>query len=103
MSKHEKLRDVLLATASGLHAAGTMDATKRREFDALFLTPVRRYSAAQIRSLPLRFKANQAVFAAYLNTSTSTVQNWEQGQKRPNGPSLKLLNLADRKGLDMLA
>jgi putative transcriptional regulator len=43
------------------------------------------------------------VFAAYLNTSTSTVQKWEQGQKHPNGPSMKLLNLADRKGLDLLA
>ena len=39
----------------------------------------------------------------YLNTSTSTVQKWEQGKKHPNGPSLKLLNLADRKGLDVLA
>jgi putative transcriptional regulator len=103
MSKHAKLRDVLLGTAHGLHAAGTMDATKMCEFDALFLTPVRQYSAAQIKSLRLRFKASQAVFAAYLNTSTSTVQKWEQGQNRPNGPSLKLLNLADRKGLDMLA
>jgi hypothetical protein len=39
------------------------------------------------------------VFAAYLNTSPPTVQKWEQGQKMPNGPSLKLLNLVDRKGL----
>jgi putative transcriptional regulator len=53
---------------------------------------VQDYSAAQIKRLRLRFKASQAVFAAYLNTSTST-----------NGPALKLLNLADRKGLDVLA
>jgi putative transcriptional regulator len=103
MSKHEKLLDVLHGTAQGLHAAGTMDATTMREFDALCLTPVQDYSAAQIKRLRLRFKASQAVFAAYLNTSTSTVQKWEQGQKHPNGPSLKLLNLADRKGLDVLA
>jgi len=43
------------------------------------------------------------VFAAYLNTSKSTVQKWEQGQKKPNGPSLKLLNLVAKKGLDVLA
>jgi putative transcriptional regulator len=43
------------------------------------------------------------VFAAYLNTSPSMVQKWEQGQKHPNGPSLKLLNLVDRKGLEVLA
>jgi len=50
-----------------------------------------------------RYKASQAVFAAYLNTSASTVQKWEQGQKKPNGPSLKLLNLVDMKGLEALA
>jgi putative transcriptional regulator len=103
MSKQDKLLDVLRGTAKGLHSAGIMDAKTMREFDVLCLTPVQDYSAAQIKRLRLRFKASQAVFAAYLNTSTSTVQKWEQGQKRPNGPSLKLLNLADRKGLDVLA
>lgn len=50
-----------------------------------------------------RYKASQAVFAAYLNTSPSTVQKREQFQKKPNGPSLKLLNLVDKKGLEALA
>lgn len=103
MNKPEKLLDALHATARGLHGAGTMDAMTMREFDALCLTPVQHYDADQIKALRLRCMASQAVFAAYLNTSTSTVQKWEQGQKRPNGPSLKLLNLADRKGLDALA
>ena len=103
MKKHDKLLDVLHGTAKGLHAASTMDATTMREFDALCLTPVQDYSAAQIKRLRMRYKASQAVFAAYLNTSPSTVQKWEQGQKHPNGPSLKLLNLVDRKGLEALA
>jgi len=103
MTKHDKLLDVMHVTAKGLHAAGTMDAMTMREFDALCLPPVQEYSAAQIKRLRLRFKASQAVFAAYLNTSPSTVQKWEQGQKHPNGPSLKLLNIVDRKGLEALA
>jgi hypothetical protein len=45
----------------------------------------------------MRYKASQAVFAAYLNTSPSTVWKWGHGQKKPNGPSLKLLNLATRR------
>ncbi|RQY08308.1 helix-turn-helix domain-containing protein [Burkholderia stagnalis] len=97
-----KLQRVLHETARGLHEAGALDAVTLREFDALSLPPVKAYSAAQIRRLRLRSKASQAVFAAYLNTSASTVQKWEQGQKRPNGPSLKLLNLVDRKGLEAL-
>jgi len=31
------------------------------------------------------------------------VQKWEQGQKKPNGPSLKLLNIVDEKGLEVLS
>jgi putative transcriptional regulator len=42
------------------------------------------------------------VFAAVLNTSIFTVQKWEIGNKRPSGLSLRLLNLIDRKGLEVL-
>jgi len=79
-----------------------MDTVTLREFDALCLPPIKDYSAAQIKRLRQRSKASQAVFAACLNTSASTVQKWEQGQKRPNGPSLKLLDLVDRKGLEAM-
>jgi len=90
-------------TAKGLHRAGVMDGMTLRDFDALCLPPVKTYNAAQIKRIRLRNKASQAVFAAYLNTSLSTVQKWEQGQKKPNGPSLRLLNLVDKKGLEALA
>lgn len=89
-------------TAKGLHRVGVMDGKTMREFDALCLPPVKNMTAAQIRRLRLKNKASQAVFAAYLNTSASTVQKWEQGQKKPNGPSLKLLNLVEQKGLEVL-
>jgi putative transcriptional regulator len=73
-----------------------------REFDALCLPPVRSLSARQIRAIRSRARMSQAVFAAVLNTSVSTVQKWEIGQKRPSGPSLKLLDVIDRKGIDVL-
>ncbi len=90
-------------TAKCLHNAGVLDATTLREFDALCLPPIKTYTPTQIRRLRGKNRASQAVFAAYLNTSPSTVQKWEQGQKKPNGPSLKLLNLVDKKGLEALA
>jgi putative transcriptional regulator len=43
---------------------------------------------------------SQAVLAAVLNTSISTVRKWELGDKHPSGPSLKLLSLLERKGLE---
>ncbi len=99
----DSILDVIHETAQGLHEAGVMEAKTMREFDALCLPPVKVYSAEQIKHIRLRNQASQAVFAAYLNTSPSTVQKWECGQKKPNGPSLKLLNLVDQKGLEVLA
>ena len=99
----DKLLKVMHETAKGLHEAGTLDTMTMREFDALCLPPVKSYTPAQIRRLRTRYKASQAVFAAFLNLSPSTVQKWEQGQKKPNGPSLKLLNLVDVHGLEALA
>ena len=90
-------------TAKGLHKSGVMDEITIREFDALCLPPVKTYTPTQIKRLRRRYKASQSVFAAYLNTSPSTVQKWEQGQKKPNGPSLKLLNIVDEKGLEVLS
>lgn len=89
--------------AKDLQNAGLLDDVTMREFDALCLPPVKVYSAGQIKRIRIKSKASQAVFAAYLNTSLSTVQKWEQGQKKPNGPSLKLLNLVDSKGLEVLS
>jgi putative transcriptional regulator len=86
--------------ATDLHEAGLIDKRRMREFDALCQIGVRPFSPDQIKALRERLKLSQAVLAAVLNTSVSTVQKWEIGDQRPSGPSLKLLNLLDRKGLD---
>ncbi len=99
----KSLSEVLQETAEGLHRAGLMNDETMREFDILSLPKVKTYTPAQIKRLRKRNKASQAVFAAYLNTTVSTIQKWEQGQKKPNGISLKLLNLVDRHGLNLLA
>ena len=99
----KRILDSVHETAHGLHEASVMSTKTMREFDAACLPPVKSLSAAQIKRLRTRNKASQAVFAAYLNTSPSTVQKWEQGLKKPNGPSLKLLNLVQDKGLEALA
>src|SRR5262249_13417681 len=91
------------ATARGLHKAGLLPVQTMREFDLLCLPKIRDYSATQIKRIRKRNQASQAVFAAYLNTSTSTVQKWERGEKKPHGPSLKLLSVVDAKGLGGLA
>jgi putative transcriptional regulator len=74
-----------------------------REFDALCLTPVERLSAEEIRGLREREQVSQPVFAHYLNVSKGIVSKWERGEKRPDGASLKLLNLVRTKGLKAIA
>ncbi len=99
----DSILDVMHETAKDLTEAGVMDITTMREFDALCLPEVERYDAKHIKALREKEHVSQAVFAAYLNTSPSTVRQWEQGGKRPRGTSLKLLNLVAHKGLGALA
>lgn len=99
---NKRLREELFETARGLYDLGVVDAETLREFDASRLRPLKPFRPADIKRLRLKAKASQAVFAAYLNTSVSTVQKWEVGDKRPGGPALKLLNIVERKGLKAL-
>jgi putative transcriptional regulator len=92
--------DAVHETARGLHDHGFIDQRRMHQYDALCLEPVPEYSSTQIRALRDMLKISQAVLAGVLNTSVSTVRSWEQGDKKPSGPSLKLLNLIDRKGLE---
>lgn len=98
----KSILDTVHESTKGLHKVGVVSDVTLREFDALCLPPVKTYTPAQIKRIRQKTRASQAVFAAYLNTSPSTVQKWEIGGKKPNGPSLKLLNLVDKKGLEAL-
>jgi putative transcriptional regulator len=100
--KKPALLEVAHEMAKGLYEANIIDATTMREFDTLCLPPVKELSPKQIKKLRLREKISQAVFARCLNTTASTVKQWEQGAKHPRGTSLKLLNLVFEKGLDVL-
>jgi putative transcriptional regulator len=86
-------------TAQDLHDAGLIDKATMREFDASCLTPVRKLSAEEIREIRAREGVSQPVFALYLNVTPGLVSQWERGEKRPAGASLKLLSLIEKKGL----
>ena len=90
-------------TAEALHSAGAMDKRTMREFDDFCLTPVRPLKPKEIRALRLREGASQAFFARYLNVTTGLVSQWERGEKRPQGTSLKLLALVEKNGLQAVA
>ena len=101
-AKKSRILGAVHETARDLQQAGFIDMRRMRQYDALCVKPVSAYSSRKIRALRDRHRLSQAVFAAFLNTSLSTVRKWEIGEKHPSGPSLKLLDLLDRKGLETL-
>ncbi len=107
MGKSKSTKPGILATvhetASGLHRIGLIDQATMRDFNHLCLTTVERLSPEEIRALREREQVSQAVFSRYLNVRKDAVSKWERGEKRPDGPSLKLLNLVKTKGLAAIA
>jgi putative transcriptional regulator len=80
-----------------------MDQVTLREFDQMCLPAVELLAPAQIKRIRQNSHVSQAVFARLLNTSLSTVQKWEIGQKKPTGTALKLLHLVRKRGLGIVA
>ena len=95
--------DAVHDTAKGLHKAGVMNQVTLREFDQLCLSPIEPLQPEQIKQIREATRVSQAVFAKLLNTSVSTVQKWEIGQKKPTGTALKLLHLVQKRGLEVVA
>ena len=96
--RKSRILDELHETVSGLHEAGLINQRRKAEFDALHRLAIADMPPEKIKQLREKEQVSQAVFAAVLNTSLSTVQKWEVGDQRPSGPSLKLLSLIERKG-----
>jgi putative transcriptional regulator len=101
--KNNRLLDTAHEIASDLHSVGAIDKVTMREYDASCLKPVPDLSPKEIKLVRLKAKVSQSVFAKYLNTSASTIKQWEQGDKHPRGTSLKLLQIVKVNGLAILA
>lgn len=97
-----KMLEAALETARDLHAAGVMKKTTLRQIEEMCLPPRREFNPDDIKRIRLANNLSQAVFAQYLCVGKSTVQQWEQGHKRPLGSAARLLDVIDRKGLEAL-
>lgn len=90
------------ASAAALHEIGGLEDKTMRHFDALCLQPVADLSPDEIRSIRMSHKLSQTLFARLINTSSSTVQKWESGQKHPSGLALKMLQVVKTHGVEVL-
>jgi putative transcriptional regulator len=87
-------------TAANRHGLSFIDKWKMQNYNALCLEPIPASDSKKIRAVRAHLQVSQAVLAAGLNTSPWAVRKWEIGEKQSSGPSLKLLNLIERKGLE---
>ena len=52
------------------------------------------FSPMDIKSVRNKLHKSQSEFALMIGVSISTLQNWEQGRRKPDGPARALLKVA---------
>jgi putative transcriptional regulator len=57
--------------------------------------PPPQYGPARIRGIRDQMDLSQPLFAAALNVSAETIRAWEQGKREPDGPTRRLLEVAE--------
>ena len=89
-------------TVRDLHKSGLVDDITMKNIENLCVPEVQEYTPEKIISIRKKFRLSQAALASLFNISPSTVQKWEQGNKKPAGASRKLLDIMERKGISAL-
>ena len=89
-------------TVKDLNKSGLVDDITMKNIENLCLPEVQEYTPEKIISIRKKFRLSQAALASIFNISPSTVQKWEQGNKKPAGASRKLLDIMERKGISAL-
>jgi putative transcriptional regulator len=52
------------------------------------------FNPADVRAIRKKLEKSQSEFALMIGVSVSTLQNWEQGRRIPEGPAQALLKIA---------
>lgn len=83
--KNKDFKDLL----TSINQAGKIHAGKLKAGRIFKFNPV------MVKRIRLKLHASQATFAHMIGISVDTLQNWEQGRRRPEGPALALLKVAE--------
>jgi putative transcriptional regulator len=105
--KLSRIAEAILETAEGMHRIGVMDDATYRKITVRHLgerahalaEPI---SPKQIRAIRQRANLSQAAMASMMNLTVGYLSQLERGVKQPKGPSLALLNVLRRKGIEAL-
>jgi putative transcriptional regulator len=94
-------RDISAELQEGMDAWGEFNEgkktlrTHRASIKPVSMTP------AEVKAVREKLKLSQAVFAQYLHTGVTTLQNWEQGLAKPNKQAVLLIKMVDKNPLTL--
>jgi len=80
----------LLDYAMGKHGA------KVRVSHVALPQPAVLITSGHVRKIRAKLNLSQAAFARVLNVGLITVRSWETGRRKPGGPALRLLQVAEQ-------
>lgn len=55
---------------------------------------VSEFAPVDVKAIRRQLRKSQSEFACMIGVSVATLQNWEQGRRRPEGPARALLKVA---------
>ena len=105
---NRRLTEELLETAKDLRASGLMSKaahekiTMRHLGEGIAASPAVVPTGKEIRAIREKAHLSQAVFAHCLKLTVGYVSQLERGAKRPTGPTLVLLDVIRRKGIQAI-
>lgn len=106
-TRTSRLTKELLETAHDMHKSGLLtnaahEKITMRHLGASDTPATAEISGAEVKAIREEAKLSQAVFARYLNVTAGYVSQIERGDKHPTGPTLVLLNVIRRKGIEVI-
>lgn len=62
----------------------------------LSIVPLCEYQPVEIKNIRLGTKMTQVKFADFMGVSLKTIEAWEAGRNRPNGPARRILSMVQQ-------
>jgi putative transcriptional regulator len=93
----QKKSNVAASIVTGLSQALEHErGTSPSRVSTVTVEPVPQYTSSRIRMIRSRLHLTQRIFAAVLGVSQKTVEAWESGKNKPNGPAQRMISLMER-------
>lgn len=102
VSQPDPALESVLSSATDLYEQGLISESRMREYERHCVAPPPMFTGKKIQGLRKRFGWSQTFLAAKIGASASTVEKWEAGVNSPSGPALRILDIIDRKGAQIL-